>query len=179
MKTRLALLSFAFVTMAIRTASAATFARETQKPAPSPVGRPGRPHARHALRAFLKKLDATETQRKLALEEARAAQPIARDARIEASRIRIEALREHPGDRAAARAAARPKLKDLRQRTLESLRPHAQKLLASLSADQRKTIEDSARARGKQPDEERLEKVVSWLLTRPGAEARIRKATTR
>ena len=176
MKTRLALLSFAFATMTFRTASAATFAVPTQKPVPSPVERPARPHA-HALRTFLKKLDATDAQRRLVFDEARAARPIARDARLEGMRIRDEARRENPNDPAAARVAARLKLRALRERTLDSLRPHAQKVLASLSADQRKTIQDAARARGKEPSEDRLEKVVSWLLTRPAA--RIQKSTSR
>lgn len=177
MKTRLALLSFAFATMTLRTASAATFAPETQKPVPSPVERPARPHFHGRLRTFLKKLDATDAQRRLALDEARAVQPIARDARVEGLEIRAEARRENPNDPAAARAAARPKLQALRERTLDSLRPHAQRILASLSADQWKKIDDAARARGKEPSQERLEKVVSWLLTRPGA--RIQKGAPR
>jgi hypothetical protein len=178
MKTRLALLSFAFATMTLRTASAAAFAAPDQKPVPSPVERPARPHARGQLGKFLKKLDATDAQRQLAIDEARAVRPIAADARAEGRRIRADARRANPGDPAAARAAARPKLLALREQTLDDLRPHARRVLASLSADQRKTIEDAARARGKQPSEERLEKVVSWLLTRPGAIARVQKSTT-
>ncbi len=177
MKTRLAILSFAFATMTFRTASAATFAAEPQKPVPSPVERPQRQHPRHALRAFLKKLDVTDAQRRLVLDEARAARPIAHDARVEALQIRADAKRENPNDPTAARVAARLKLRALRDRTLDSLRPHAQRVLASLSADQRKTIEDAARARGKEPTQDRIEKVVSWLLTQPAA--RSQKGATR
>ena len=171
MKTRLALLSFAFATMTFRTASAATFALPTQKPVPSPVERPAHPHFRGGIRTFLKRLDATDAQRQVALDEARAAQPIAHDARVEGLRIRAEARSAHPNDPAAARAAARPKLRELRERTLDTLRPHAQRVLASLTADQWKKIDDAARARGKEPSQERLEKVVSWLLTRPALRA--------
>jgi hypothetical protein len=177
MKTKLALLSIAFTTMTFRTASAAAFATPTQTPVPSPVERPAHRHGRGELGRFLKKLDVTDAQRQLVLDEARAAAPIAHDARVEGLRIRADAQRANPNDPAAARAAARPKLLDLRERTLDSLRPLARRVLASLSADQRKTIEDAARARGKTPSEDRLEKVVSWLLTRPAA--RIQKRQQR
>jgi Spy/CpxP family protein refolding chaperone len=173
-------LAIAFAATSFCPAFAGAAGLETQKPAPTPAERPhARAHPRGELRTFLKKLDATEAQRQLALEEARAARPIAREARIEGARIRAEAMRAHPGDRAAARADARAKIRELRERTLDSLRPHAQKVLGSLSPDQRKTIEDAARARWKEPSEDRIEKVVSWLLTRPGAVARIRKDSQR
>ena len=153
-----------------------------QRPDVAGTRRPGaaarareRTRERGELRRFLRKLDATDAQRATALEEARAARPIARAARLEGREIRVEARREHPGDRDAARATARERLRDLRQRTLASLQPLARKVVATLTPDQRKTLEDAARARGKELDAARLEKLVSWLLTRPGTLARLEK----
>ena len=143
---------------------------------PNPVARTrARANDRGELRRFLRKLDATDAQRATALEQARAAKPIARAARLEGREIRIEARREHPGDREAARATARERIRDLRERTLASLEPLARKVVATLTPDQRKKLEDAARARGKELDAARLEKLVSWLLTRPGTLAHLEK----
>jgi hypothetical protein len=139
----------------------------------------GRARERGELRRFLRSLDATDAQREVAREEARAAAPISHAARLEGRAIRIEALREHPGDRAAARESARPKIRELRERTLTGLRPLAQKVVATLTPDQRKKLEDAARARGKDLDEARLEKLVSWLLTRPGTLAHLERGARR
>jgi hypothetical protein len=130
---------------------------------------------RGELRRFLRKLGASDAQRAVALEQARAAGPIARAARLEGREIRVESRREHPNDREAARAEARERIHDLRERTLASLQPLARKVVATLSPDQRKTLEDAARARGKELDAARLEKLVSWLLTRHGTLAHLQK----
>lgn len=180
MNRNFALLAFAILIPNLARADAPTIQRAgADAPAgqrPSPVARAQtRGRDRGELRRFLRKLDATDAQRATALEQARAARPIARAARLEGREIRVEARREHPGDREAARATARERIRDLRERTLASLEPLARKVVATLTPDQRKTLEDAARARGKELDAARLEKLVSWLLTRPGTLAHLEK----
>jgi hypothetical protein len=186
MNTKLALFAVAFAAATFDPASAET--PSTQEPARQVASRPvkhripravARARDRGELRRFLKSLDATEAQRAVALEQARAAGPIARGARLEGRQIRIEARHDHPGDRAAARAAARPRIRELRERTLASLQPLSQKILASLAPEQRKKLEDAARARGREFDEARLEKIVSWLLTRPRSLTHLEKGARR
>ena len=130
---------------------------------------------RAGLRGFLRSIDATPEQRAVAREQARAAGPVARSARSEGRRIRVEALRGQGSDRAAARA----RILELRERTLESLRPMAQKLISTLTSEQKRKLEHAARARGRELDDARLEKLVSWLLTRHGAPSRSGKGARR
>ncbi len=127
----------------------------------------GRIGRRAELRRFLRTLKMTEAQRAVARDEARAADPIARSARTEAAKIRAEALRAHPGDRAAAGQEMKSKMKDLRERTLTELRPLAQRVLSTLTPEQRTKLADAAKKRGRTLDERRLERITSWLLTRP------------
>ena len=124
-------------------------------------------------RRLLESLQATASQRAVALEAARAAAPIARAARIEAARIRAEALAEHPDDRAAARKEMRERMRELRRRTLADLAPHASRVLATLTPEQRQKLADAATARGRTLDEERLVKLTSFLLTRPARLTRL------
>jgi hypothetical protein len=74
-------------------------------------------------------------------------------------------------------AAARTKLVELREKTLADIRPHARRVLATLTAEQRKTIEDAARARGKTLDEDRLETITARLLARTHAGRRAEART--
>jgi Spy/CpxP family protein refolding chaperone len=149
---------------------------ETKTPRPA-AGRHagGRIGRRTELHRFLRTLKMTDAQRSVALDQARAADPIARSARAEAAKIRAEALRAHPDDRAAARAEMKGKLKDLRERTLADLKPLAQRVLSTLTPEQRTKLADAAKKRGRTLDEARLEKMTSWLLTRPRLAHRLEK----
>src|SRR5258705_5612675 len=122
--------------------------------------------AQHAPRRLLHSLHATEAQRAIAREEAHAARPIARDARVEAAKIRAEALRAHPGDREAARNEMRAKLKDLRQRTFAELQPLAQRVLSTLTPEHRTKLVEAAKRRGRTLDDARLEKLTAMWLAR-------------
>src|SRR5262249_38908359 len=115
----------------------------TQQPV-APRHRP----ARGELRRFLRALHLSDAQKAVALEQARAADPIARSARVEAAKIRAGALRAHPDDRAAAREEMRGRLKDLRQRTLEQIRPLAKRVLSTLTPEQRTKLADAAKKHG-------------------------------
>jgi Spy/CpxP family protein refolding chaperone len=136
-------------------------------------------HARGELRRFLRTLQLSDAQKSVALEQARAADPIAHSARVEASRIRAQALRDHPEDRAAAREEMRGQLKNLRQQTLEQLRPLAKRVLSTLTPEQRTKLADAAKKRGRTVDESRMENVTSWLLTQPGVRGRLERPATR
>lgn len=135
--------------------------------------------ARGELRRFLRALQLSDAQKSVALEQARAADPIAHSARVESAKIRADALRDHPGDRAGAREEMRGRMKELRQRTLEQLRPFARTVLSTLTPEQRTKLAEAAKKRGKTLDEDRLEKITSWLLTRPAVRGRLERRTTR
>ena len=126
-----------------------------------------RAQAREGIARLLESLQATDAQRAVALESARAAEPVAREARSEAARIRMEVLAKHGGDRAAARAEMRERIQELRQRTLAALEPHAKRILSTLTPEQRAKLTEAATKRGRTLDDERLVKITSFLLTRP------------
>lgn len=132
-----------------------------------------REQAREGIQRLLESLQATESQRAVALEAARAAEPIAQSARSEAARIRTEVFAKHGKDRAAAREEMKQRTQELRQKTLAELAPHAGRVLATLTPEQRKKLDDAATARGKTLDEARLVKITSFLLTRPATVQRL------
>jgi hypothetical protein len=139
-----------------------------------------RAEARSEFRRFLDTLQVTDAQRAVALEEARAAEPIAREARREASRIRFEARRgPHTRDGRAAREEIRGRMKDLHDRTLVQLEPLARRVLSTLTPEQRTKLTDAAAKRGKSLDEARLVKITSWLLTRPMTASRLEARRSR
>jgi hypothetical protein len=151
----------------------------TQQPVAQRPGAPKKRPARGELRRFLRALQLSDSQKAVALEQARAADPIAHAARVEAAKIRAEALRAHPGDRDAAREEMRGRMKDLRERTLEQLRPLAKRVLSTLTPEQRTKLADAARKHGRTVDEDRVEKVTSWLLTQPGVRGRLERRASR
>lgn len=132
-----------------------------------------RAQARAGILRLLESLEATDAQRAVALEAARAAEPIARAARSEAARIRVEVLAKHPDDRKAARSEMKERVVELRQKTLAELAPHAGRVLATLTPEQRQKLADAATSRGRTLDEERLVKITSFLLTRPATVPRL------
>ena len=138
-----------------------------------------RAQAREGIQRLLESLQATDAQRAVALEAARAAEPIAQSARSEAARIRTEVFAKHGKDRAAAREEMKERIQELRQKTLADLAPHASRVLATLTPEQRKKLDDAATARGKTLDEARLVKITSFLLTRPATVERLEKKLAR
>ena len=129
---------------------------------------PQHPPRTHPPHRILRALHATPEQRAIAKEEARAAGPIARGARADAAKIRADALRAHPGDREAAREEMRGKLKELRERTFTELRPLAQRVISTLTPEQRAKLVEAAKRRGRTLDEARLEKLTALWLARKG-----------
>lgn len=138
-----------------------------------------REQAREGIQRLLESLQATDAQRAVALEAARAAEPIAQASRSEAARIRTETFAKHGKDRAAAREEMRERIQELRQKTLAELAPHAGRVLATLTPEQRKRLDDAATARGKTLDESRLLKITSFLLTRPATVDKLEKGLAR
>jgi hypothetical protein len=133
----------------------------------------GRAHAREGILRLMKTLEASDAQRGVALESARAAEPIARRTRSEAARIRAEVLAEHGGNREAAREEMRTRVQKLRRSTLAEIAPLAQRVLSTLTPEQRAKLEAAATKRGKTLDEDRLLKITSFLLTRPATLPRL------
>lgn len=117
---------------------------------------------------FIESLQITDAQRQLMLDKARAAEPIAAEARKELARILVAAQDAgKTGDPAEARRAAHEKVRGLKEATLAKLEPLAKEIVASLSPDQRKKFEEAAARHGRTFDEARLVKRLSRWLTRP------------
>jgi len=132
-----------------------------------------RARVREGIRRLLESLQATDAQRSVALDAARAAEPIAQSARSEAARIRAEVFAKHGKDRVAAREELKARTQELRRKTLAELAPHAGRVLATLTPEQRKKLDDAATSRGRTLDEARLLKITSFLLTRPSTVSRL------
>lgn len=124
--------------------------------------RPGA-ERRGALR-LLRRLDLSDDQCGLALQESRSARAIVEQARREAARILIEA--EDAGNGARS-DDVRARLESLRQETSAKLAPLARQVLATLTPEQHRRIEEHAARRGRSFDEQRLVRRLSFLLARP------------
>ncbi len=115
--------------------------------------------------AFLRGLEFSDAQRALALQHARAVEPLAREARREALRLRLEARdRQRTGDPEALRADLRQRLQALRERARAEILPHGRVLVAALTPEQRAKIEARLAERGRTFDAERAAaRVARWL----------------
>jgi hypothetical protein len=125
------------------------------------AGRHGR---RMAAAHFLQKLNLTDAQRALALQQALNTQPIVDQARRDTARILVAA---EDARSKGQKVDVREQLKTVRQQTLAKLEPMAQQLIASLTPDQHKMIEDASTKRGQAFDEKRLVRRTAILLSRP------------
>jgi hypothetical protein len=123
-------------------------------------------HGAHrvALARFVNKLNLTDAQRGLALQEARGTQPIVDQARRDAARILVAAEDARAGGQTVD---VRAELKSLRQQTFEKIAPMARQVLASLTPEQHQAIADAAAKHGRKVDEDRLVRRTAFLLTRP------------
>jgi len=121
-----------------------------------------------ALRA-IDALGATDAQKALLLEKARAAQPVVDAARKEAAGTLAKAYEtvKAGGDRRAAREAARASMRSIRERTRAQLEPLARAVLESLTPEQRQKIAGRAAARGGSFDEGRFVRRLGRMLARP------------
>jgi hypothetical protein len=89
-------------------------------------------------------------------------------------------LRAHPGDREAAREEMRGKLKELRERTFTELRPLAQRVISTLTPEQRAKLVEAAKRRGRTLDEARLEKLTArWARAEGRPVTRLSRARAR
>lgn len=124
---------------------------------------------------LLRGLGLSDAQLRTVLEKARAAQPIAADARRELARTLTDARGSVLGadtaasddPRRTARRALRTKLKELKSRTGEKLAPLARDVLAAFTPEQRATITGFAAARGRRLDDATLVRAVGRRLARP------------
>ncbi len=123
------------------------------------TGTRGRAHPQHA-RPLLRALGLTRAQKEQALAVAREAQPLVRELR---ARIRAE------------RGQGREHVRDLVRETFQELRPQVRGLLDTLTPEQRERVTALARRHGRTLDEGRLERRLAFLLSRPGAAARIQR----
>jgi hypothetical protein len=137
-------------------------------------GRGGRTHARMErrahVRAFLRELGFTDTQKAQALQAARTVQPVAEAARAQARQIVQAARAANPtGSREAIRASVKDQLKAVRENAAAQILPSGRALLASLTPDQRARIQAALTKHGKTFDEERVARRLGFLLARPRA----------
>jgi Spy/CpxP family protein refolding chaperone len=120
---------------------------------------------------LIRSLDATDAQRALVLEKARAAAPIVAGARDEARRIVARAwvaAGEKAGtDRKSIRAGVREEMKALRERTRAQVEPLARDVAASLTAEQRAKIEAAFAKKGRTLDDAKLTRIAARLISRP------------
>ena len=131
-------------------------------------------------REFLRGLEITDAQRQLALEEARAIAPRARELRREAMRIRQEAREGvRTGDREAIRAQTRERLRALRERARAELAPHGRALVDSLTPEQRAKIEARLAERGRTFDAQRASERAARWLARPRVHDRLEARSRR
>jgi len=143
---------------------------------PLTPGGHGRAMQRWAAARFVRKLDLSDAQRALALQEAKSTQPIVDAARRDAARILVDADdAKSRGDRVDVRG----ELEALRSATLAKLEPMAQRVIDSLSPEQRKTIEDASTKRGRAFDEKRFVRRTARLLARPMTAAILEARLTR
>jgi hypothetical protein len=105
-------------------------------------------------------LQLSREQKEQALAIARAAQPLVRELRAQ---VRAE--------RGQGRAHVKELVHDLFQR----LQPQVRGLIATLTPEQRARLEQRAQRHGRTFDAARLERRLAYLLSRPGAAARIEK----
>ena len=154
-----------------------TFAdRRGRRPAPGERRRrPGRRPVPQELRQFVRALEFTDAQKAQFRAAAQSVAPRVREAREEAFfRVQAERARRNPDFE-----ALREELRELRARTLDETAPHARRLVASLTPEQRARIEEAARARGREFDIERLEDRVARLLAHPRLLRRLSEARER
>lgn len=133
-------------------------------------GRAGRFERRAEIRKFVRGLEITDAQRAQALVAARAIAPIAQSARSEARTILENARKANPsGDRAAIRAAVKPQLEALKQRTLAQAMPIARGVFDTLTPAQKDQLRAAAEKHGRTFDAERATQRLGRLLARPRA----------
>lgn len=131
-------------------------------------------------REFLRGLEVTDAQRALALEQARAMAPRARELRREALRIRQEAREGvSTGDREAVRAETRERIRALRERARAELAPHGRALVDSLTPEQRAKIEARLAERGRTFDAQRASERAGRWLARPRVHDRVEARSRR
>lgn len=125
---------------------------------------------------FLASLQATDEQRRVVLEQAKAAAPIVKAAREEARGLIAKAwatavkdtnTKDATVDRKAARESVKEQLKALRERTKAQIEPLAKQVVATLTPEQRATIQSHAAKHGKTVDDAKLAKFAAHLITRP------------
>ena len=120
---------------------------------------------------FLASLQSTDEQRRVVLEQAKAAAPIVRAAREEArgliAKAWAAATKDGTIDRKAAREAVKEQLKALRERTRAQVEPMAKQVVATLTPEQRATIQAHAAKHGRTVDDAKLAKFAAHLITRP------------
>jgi hypothetical protein len=132
-------------------------------------------HRRMAAVQLLSSLQPTDDQRRIVLEQAKAAQPIVEAAKAETRRIVAQAWAQATSDlkdgktvdRKALRESVKTQLQALRDKTRGQIEPLAKQVVASLTPEQRQKIQDAAGKRGKTVDDAKLTRLASHIITRP------------
>jgi len=171
--------------LALLVLASTVYATSGQDPAPrhgrrDRAARAERFERARAGREFLRGLEITDAQRALALEQARAVAPRARELRREALRIRQEAREGvRTGDREAIRAETRGRIRALRERARVELAPHGRALIDSLTPQQRAQIEARLAERGRTFDAQRASERAGRWLARPRVHERLEARSRR
>ena len=128
--------------------------------------RHGRMHQRLAGRRLLKDLNLTDAQKACIKESRQATEAVRADLRAKIQAILAEA---RPGERTKdSRKAAREKVRAAIEAAVGCVQPQAQKILDSLTADQKAMLVRAAAAHGRTADDASLVKGISRLLLRGG-----------
>ena len=125
---------------------------------------------RHRAREFVRSLDVTEPQKEQARGVAKSLQPIVDDVRPQV-RLLIGQARDlaRNGNREAARELLRTELRPLLRDAIERARPLVEPLVQTLTPEQRARLEAAAKAHGREFDQERFTRRLSWMLAIRGA----------
>jgi hypothetical protein len=120
---------------------------------------------------FLVSLQATDDQRRLVLEKARAAEPIVTEVRAERRRIVAKAwaaaAQDPKADRQSLRTTMRTELQALGEKTRTQLEPLAKDVVAALTEEQRQKLQEAAARHGRSADDAALTRFATRLISRP------------
>jgi Spy/CpxP family protein refolding chaperone len=134
--------------------------------------REGVKRRRMASMKFLESLQATDEQRALVLEKAKAAAPILAEARRQARTILAQARASNSKDgakidRKAARESVKAQIQTIRDQARAQIDGLAKDVVASLTPEQRQKLQDVAARHGKTVDDARLTRLAAALISRP------------
>jgi hypothetical protein len=150
--------------------------RAAQRAAARERMRQGVQRRRAASMKFLESLKATDEQRALVLEKAKAAAPILAQARRQSRALLLQAAvgkDASKADRKAARESVKAQIQTIREETRGRIDALAREVVASLTCEQRQKLQDLAARHGKTVDDARLTRLAAALISRPATVAHL------